>query len=718
MKRNLFGIVLVLLAVAGILAYDYFFPSMETPPIARKPEVPTAAAPEPDAFVPEPTPAPATPKPMEPLPAPSTMASLAGTVWNEESGEGVADLEVALYAWQPDRPGNQWQLPREKIGSTLTDGAGAYVLGGIAAGRYFLARGHSPDYTVRERYRDRLRVEIEAGDELRGIDFFLKRGLTAKGRVVNLSSLPVENALVTISQSRRQIQHTNEKGEFVAVGLLPGQPIRFEATARGFGRDLITVDAQGQRLRMGQEDMEGVELVLDRGGFIEGTLLTDSGIPIPAVRIRSSLNKRFCTTERDGSFCLMGLEAGAHDLSLPDRNIPYALVTKPATIHLPDRGSRSDVELVAAYNALQFKENQYQNSQKNKKTDTGLAPYKIKGLVVDEQQQPIPFTHVSARQVMGVPSGRRFEITNEEGAFTLRCETTDPLILMVHGEQPFTRQEFKGIVPGGKQRVFVMKHRPSCTGWVLDSVTLEPVQHFSVALSYGRGMDRVLTPATIARNGEAIVHGQGKFTVEPNTLEEVLIQVTADGFGSASRRVLLQEETGDLEFLLPLAFEITGRVLGPDRMPLPGSQILVNGAAGGYTDEMGLFRIENLNEGHYDLRATHSNYLSGEAMVDLGKVRSSHVELQLEEGGVLEGVVLFGGVAKPNQSIDLRYTYPQDMAGIRTQKKWNSRTDAQGYYHFERLQPAHYTVSCRRCGIADTTVVIESGQITVLDFVK
>ncbi len=153
--------------------------------------------------------------------------------------------------------------------------------------------------------------------------------------------------------------------------------------------------------------------------------------------------------------------------------------------------------------------------------------------------------------------------------------------------------------------------RRTVSGAVVNSVTGAPVHRALVRIN-GRGSQFAFTGA------------DGRFQIENVPEGQALITAQKPGFFDLSSTprtfrpahdVTIGPETADLVIKLTPQAEVQGRVLNSDGEPLESvgiqlmQQQIVNGrkqwqlSGGGSTDENGVYRIENLQPGHYVIRS-------------------------------------------------------------------------------------------------------------------
>jgi hypothetical protein len=162
------------------------------------------------------------PKPPEPAPE---QFQIAGRVVNATSGAPLAGAEVGIgVAGKP-----------EIIDGVLTDDDGRFIFRNLAAGKYWLAAEHSPQFP-RQPYgqREQFFIAIAVGPKILSADveFRLRPGSSIEGTVTDEQGDGARNAKVMLFHSvlvggARQTQFLNElqtddQGHYLFSHLLPG----------------------------------------------------------------------------------------------------------------------------------------------------------------------------------------------------------------------------------------------------------------------------------------------------------------------------------------------------------------------------------------------------------------------------------------------------------------------------------------------------------------
>jgi hypothetical protein len=272
---------------------------------------------------------------------------------------------------------------------------GRFVLGPVPTGEIAIEAA-SPGFAKRE---TAVTIGARSRDGDVG-DVVLDAGVTVRGVVRDRQGAGIAGASVTASPravlDRPAEAKVGEDGSFVVGGLPPG-PVQLLARAPG----------HAPAVRKAMAGDEGVELVLDSGGTIVGTVVDGRARPVEGARVTAQSEP----TEADGepSFAMGLADEGGGRFTLRDVRPGLHVVEARAPGHAP--GSVSDVRVTAGRTA-----------------DVGPVRLRaggtVRGTVVDGAAEPIPGATVrvetgsfrgaeavqtdgaGAFEVSGVPAGR------------------------------------------------------------------------------------------------------------------------------------------------------------------------------------------------------------------------------------------------------------------------------------------------------------------------
>ena len=172
----------------------------------------------------------------------SVGASISGTVIDADTGTPLANVEVQRDL---DEAGAFW--------TTITDGAGRYLLSGLAPGAYRIWVNATDQGYIEQYYSDRLLwdfadlVSVSGSVERSGIDFGLRRGGTITGRVFDGSTgQPISGMDVRAELDGFGISWTGTEsdGSYTLHGIPEGR-IEVIVTGQGYLEQRKTVTMSG-----------------------------------------------------------------------------------------------------------------------------------------------------------------------------------------------------------------------------------------------------------------------------------------------------------------------------------------------------------------------------------------------------------------------------------------------------------------------------------------
>ena len=286
----------------------------------------------------------------------ASAGSIDGIV-SDATGAPVPNVMVGLY--QPTTDGvSGWMT------SISTDDAGAYTLGGLAAGEYKVQFSTSGPL-LGEWYEDAAAaasadaVRVGAAQSTR-VDAQLERGASISGIVRDEAGAPVGNSTVIIEPvsgaGYPTMASTSPDGSYSIVGLTAGE-YRVQFTTEWASTSVVGEwwdDAKTEgsarliSLDQGQEAAD-ISAVLSPGGRIAGVVRDGSDNPIlgATVSLRDADGAwlRDAWTGTDGAYSFQGLDAGTYGLL-------FTYVDEHGTLsewwdNAPDAASADTLEVAA-----------------------------------------------------------------------------------------------------------------------------------------------------------------------------------------------------------------------------------------------------------------------------------------------------------------------------------------------------------------------------------
>lgn len=311
-------------------------------------------------------------------------ATIDGRVVRAADDSPVPGAFVYLYSRTGVLPSGERNAPR--LG--MTDERGAFHLQGVSAGRYGVGA-----YADGVMVRDHAEVIVDAGTSSADVVIRVEAIAEVEGHVVN-DGTPVPGARVTAvvegSSLRSREALTQEDGSFV-LSHVPYGTVRFRWNATlGVGEAPVEAPAQ---LVVDRPIVGSVVLEVESLGVIGG-VVRHGGTALPAAVVALSgprLPEMTVRSDADGRFEVRGLEAGAYLVWASSRSVGAFNRGVTVTLHRGER--RQDLELDLDHSAS------------------------ISGVVVDENDSPLPGLHVACTQVGGSDSGDA--MTAADGSFTV-----------------------------------------------------------------------------------------------------------------------------------------------------------------------------------------------------------------------------------------------------------------------------------------------------------
>jgi len=452
-----------------------------------------------------------------------------------------------------------------------TDSHGAFEVDGLGEGKYRVnarKEGLSPASKsgVKAISGEEVNLEMQAGGEISGRVFDMQ-GNGVGGLHVSLAIIQGQRPPVMPSTS------TSGDGTFKLTGVLDGY--YRVSVAPGWNSKLNYTQGKHEGARPGDT---GIEIQVQRGQSIKGTIIDPQGEPMGRIRIWSNPvdgggRSSSAQSDVDGTFELVGLSYGSHNITVEARG-EYASITEPNV------GAGTEGITITV----------------------GRAQV-IEGVVVDGNGVPVRGVSIRARPMPGSTGTSRWSSTRTNGTFKL------------------TR-----LAPGNYQLTFTASGRfaTQTLSDVASGSTGVAVQMYIGEFIAGICVDAKGKPVSGSRVNAHPIHGgpsssagtnrEGKFRIVG--LESGPHRLTAS---ANSAGFLLDEpveaETGkdDVKLVLRQGLTIRGQVVDVTGKGMRGWVYIVSGG-GSYrgrwysADRDGNFSIVGLAEGKVKLRTWVSGY--------------------------------------------------------------------------------------------------------------
>ncbi len=501
----------------------------------------------------------------------------------------------------------------------------------------------------------------------------LRPAVRIRGRVLDEHEHPIAGAEVNLTGhagsptplgGRSRAAVSDDRGAFVLTDVAPGS-VRISAFAQGFQPSPeIEIEASGTL------EIEGLKLVLARGGTVEGWLTDLGGEPVSGARVR--LGRPAATSGAEGFYRVDGVPPGLQTLHV-DHHDYNRLVEK---IEVEPGVHRADFVLAGGY--------------------------RITGGVVDEDELPVPGAGVELRHD-DVRQARHYRATTDaEGSFSWP---------RVAGGGYSLRVEKRGFVPAygvhgvqvvagpAEDLVVVLRRGASIVGRIvgLDFEDLSRVKVLASCDEHPKQTGQV----DYAGRYEVTDLGEGDWTVKASL---------TSGSRQAQARVLLDggvaEVRRDLEFGLGLT--LTGQaLLGPE--PIAGANVSLAGHSvtdqrAVRTDLEGRFRIEDLHPGRYRLGLSHRQ----QAVIhnqDLELFDDRDLRIELATASLSGRVISTTSEPLPDTLVLLKQLLGSGGGGEGS--LFTAGTDLQGSFDLERLTAGRYRLTVRKNGYEPAERIVD-----------
>lgn len=445
------------------------------------------------------------------------------------------------------------------------------------------------------------------------------------------------------------LEMTDGQGRFSMESLLPGV-FHLSVRAEGFSPDVLLADA----------GPSGPELTvrLQEGAVLAGRVLDTDGRPVSGAEVSTSGNAPVLSRP-DGAYRLTGVAQGLAEVlySHPDHEtLSKILRTVPGDNHFDAKLPR-------------------------------LLRHRVSGRVLDPQGQPLAGASVLLQ-------ARRAAVTAADGSFTLRLAEGEHILESQGGSYAPARQAVRvaGPVEGLELR---LSPGITLTGRLLAG--REDLSGATVTATHS--VSTLLWTTTVDSAGlyrlQGLFPGEWNVTGATKTRQQAEDLVLAPG-----------EEERVFDLVLADAFEVRGRVTGPEGEPVVRAMVHLSGSEDGAiipTQADGSFSIP-LREGTYQSKAEGHAAGYAEAAGPPFEVRGpvEGIDIQLPKGITLRG--RFHGVA------------PGELWGERVEAHSGSalrfaRINGEGGYRIPGLSPGEWEVTAHR-GLESATgrVRLEPGM--------
>lgn len=470
-------------------------------------------------------------------------------------------------------------------------------------------------------------LEVRSGQELRGVEVVLSPGAVIEGRVFSPSGQPLVGAEVGVSDPTMDFffgeATTDGDGRFRLEGIAPGTRA-VQAEHKSYRRAVRELE-----VRLGENS---IDLRLEGGVEISGRVVDEGGAPVANARVTlragpMSWNQPDATSGADGSYTLDGVADGTYNVVADKEGFAR---------------SRDGVEVTVAGNSV-----------------AGIELKLSAGGAIVGQLSGLDFADLSKVRIWLAGSRQSGQVSPDGG---YRIDHVGPGEHRVTASLAGGSRQAEGRVtlePGAPEARLDLEFEGGhlLTGRVLRNG--EAARGLHVSLS-GAG--------STGRRGDTDHEGRFRF----EGLDAGTYELEVYGYNTGARHRESVELSTDRDVLIQLqTVAVSGRVVdAEDQSPIANAQVLLLAAqqdetapwqnTDTNTDSRGVFRLRDVAEGSWKVRAVQEGYGPEEVdiQVDSGRpVDGVELSLQRTEGIVLEVLLATG------RPPDLVHTAVFDAAG-------------------------------------------------------
>ncbi len=612
-------------------------------------------------------------------------ARLRGTVRNR-AGEPVPGARIRARATLfGSDPGGFGVALRNPPVPALAQADGSFVLSGLVPGLRYGLRAEAAGYAGTE---TSAAVE-ESAREKAGFEIVLSAGGSAFGRVIDAAGQPVAGAKLFLRGSAggpAALAFLDGPGAFEPLGSQSSSGAGGEFRLEHVPPGIYDLEVRAPRfaakqvpaVEIGAAPADLGEIALEPGAALLGRVVSRQGKPVAGATVSAHRHGFVdptaatpatavtAATAADGSFRLEDLRAG-EELDLTVTRGGYAGKLVP--------GVRVQVEQVLE---IVIEE-----------------AARISGRVLDAGRRPLegaavtvePQAPTGATGAASTAGGR----TDGAGEFDLDAVPPGPLRLRVAAEgwKPKFIEDLEA-VPGEsiQELEIVLERGAAIAGRVLDAQGRPASEAFLEVVDPGAGMTAARTDVSTQADGDGRYRLEG---VEPG-VRRVEVHWR-------DRRLTREIEVAPGENALSLRFaggtQVSGRVSDGTGSPVAGAQAALVSpegpprmAASAQTGADGTFRMDDVPDGSYQLRADARGYATAAAdpRVEIAGAPVTGLEVQLSAGTAVRG-----------RLIGLE---PQEAAGAQVTALMEAKrlfsaglVRPDGSYEIKGLMPGHWKVS-------------------------
>ena len=323
------------------------------------------------------------------------------------------------------------------------------------------------------------------------------------------------------------------------------------------------------------------------------------------------------------------------------------------------------------------------------------APGRIAGWTVSPEGAPIARAEVLIHHPE--QKARRL-LSDAQGAFIADDLNAETYTVRANADH-FNPAVHERIAPGSEPVLIEMSHRSALEGRVRDARTGEYLTQFELRYMPDPPGDEKHWRNIVADENsqwQLVDLPSGQYRVEDvYSDKEIAVGARAEGFEAAYVTVAsiapgATAKAPDI-LLLPDTL-VAGTVTGPDGAPVAGADVSVvdgNVSTSGETDGEGAFEIGGLGDGTVEVIARYEGLLATSVEVELIRGGVVPVQLQLQRGGSVAGVITLDGA--PVQGATVKASTIRG-SNDRADSNVTATSDSSGRYLMTGLAPGAWNI--------------------------
>ena len=576
--------------------------------------------------------------------------------------------------------------------STLADAKGNFAFSRVQGGRYRLTASlpgfQVTPVAVDARPRENVMKNLTATEEARVTGYALDdtKKPVAGARIaagVNMQAMMMRGPMMNLADMPFAA-YSGSDGKFIARGLPTDTDLELQAVKKGFPA------AKSEVLKLSPgEKKSNVIITIPRGIEVTGLVKDNRGDPVAGVEVNAE------ETE-DGPRVM--------------RRVLGAMADEADPVRTSSDGTF----------AIRLKEGRYTFGFRK----SGFAPKTVRGKSVATNSDPIEVTLSPGVEIRGrvtrsdgsgvadvtinpmSQGGSNAATTAPDGTFTLGDLESGPMMVMAMKPDEMI-QEIRSVTAPDDNVVIELSPTGTVSGKILDKSTKQPVTSFRVGATGARsspGMTIMMPP--MLRN---ITSDDGTFTLDNVRLGALDLIVQAPGYVEG-RITGLRLEAGkpltDVVVELEAGVKLTGKVTGPDGLPLSGAGVRMDQSSGPMmafrgigtqTDVNGEYTIEGVAAGDQTFTFSKQGFISEKKEIKLSG-KEARLDARLSKGRDVTGVVTTESGMPVAEATIMASSAAQGSSGAMT------KSDGNGAFKFEGLAPGRYTFRASRTGYSSGDV--------------